>query len=248
MRGPKRVLPLESRHPFPVTDTEKKWDVHGTSSSTAVPRILLVQTEAPSFLLSAIGKVGEEHYPHCEIVLLCREDDRKEFEANPNIYQILTYSRSHLWSNLQLGRAIKKVNPDLVAAVLSRRPIFRKPRLLFFLLSFRKRLALDENLDSFHLSWRNVHQFLLSSSDRGVHRGVQGAHRGVHRGVQGVHRGVHRGVQGVYRGVQGVHIGEYIGVLGMLLLKAARALLFFPRFFYLMIWVTIVKLRRGSRG
>ncbi len=241
MRGPKRVLPLESRHPFPVTDTEKKLDVHGTSSSTAVPRILLVQTEAPSFLLSAIGKVGEEHYPHCEIVLLCREEDRKEFEANPHIYQILTYSRSHLWSNLQLGRAIKKVNPDLVAAVLSRRPIFRKPRLFFFLLSFRKRLALDENLDSFHLSWRNVHQFLLSSSDRG-------AHRGVHRGVQGVHRGVHRGVQGVYRGVQGVHIGEYIGVLGMLLLKAARALLFFPRFFYLMIWVTIVKLRRGSRG
>ncbi len=247
MRGPKRVLPLESRHPFPVTDTEKKLDVHGTSSSTAVPRILLVQTEAPSYLLSAIEKVREEHYPHCEIVLLCREDDRKEFEANPNIYQILTYSRSHLWSNLQLGRAIKKVNPDLVAAVLSRRPIFRKPRFLFFLLSFRKRLALDENLDSFHLSWRNVHQFLLCSSDRGVHRGVQGVHRGVqgaHRGVQGVHRGV----QGVYRGVQGVHIGEYIGVLGMLLLKAARALLFFPRFFYLMIWVIIVKLRRGSRG
>jgi hypothetical protein len=46
----------------------------------------------------------------------------------------------------------------------------------------------------------------------------------------------------------GEYIGEYIGVLGMLLLKAARALLFFPRFFYLMIWVTIVKLRRGSRG
>ena len=247
MRGPKRVLPLESRHPFPVTDTEKKLDVHGTSSSTAVPRILLVQTEAPSFLLSAIGKVREEHYPHCEIVLLCREDDRKEFEANPNIYQILTYSRSHLWSNLQLGRAIKKVNPDLVAAVLSRRPIFRKPRFLFFLLSFRKRLALDENLDSFHLSWRNVHQFLLCSSDRGVNRGV-------HRGVQGVHRGVQRGVQrGVHRGVQrgvhiGVYMGEYIGVLGMLLLKAARALLFFPRFFYLIIWVTIVKLRRGARG
>lgn len=245
MRGPKRVLPLESRHPFPVTDTEKKWDVHGTSSSTAVPRILLVQTEAPSFLLSAIGKVGEEHYPHCEIVLLCREDDRKEFEANPNIYQILTYSRSHLWSNLQLGRAIKKVNPDLVAAVLSRRPIFRKPRLLFFLLSFRKRLVLDENLDSFHLSWRNVHQFLLCSSDRGVqgvHKGVQG----VHRGVQGVHRGVHIGEHlGEHLGE---HIGVYIGVLGMLLLKAARALLFFPRFFYLMIWVTIVKLRRGSRG
>jgi len=242
MRGPKRVLPLESRHPFPVTDTEKKWDVHGTSSSTAVPRILLVQTEAPSFLLSAIGKVREEHYPHCEIVLLCREDDRKEFEANPNIYQILTYSRSHLWSNLQLGRAIKKVNPDLLAAVLSRRPIFRRPRLLFFLLSFRKRLALDENLDSFHLSWRNVHQFLLSISDRGVHRGVQG----VQRGVQGVQRGVHRG-EHIGEHI-GVYIGEYIGVLGMLLLKAARALLFFPRFFYLMIWVTIVKLRRGSRG
>ncbi len=238
MRGPKRVLPLESRHPFPVTDTEKKLDVHGTSSSTAVPRILLVQTEAPSFLLSAIGKVREEHYPHCEIVLLCREDDRKEFEANPNIYQILTYSRSHLWSNLQLGRAIKKVNPDLVAAVLSRRPIFRKPRFLFFLLSFRKRLALDENLDSFHLSWRNVHQFLLGISDRGVQRGVQ---RGVHRGVQGVQRGVQRGVH------IGVYMGEYIGVLGMLLLKAARALLFFPRFFYLIIWVTIVKLRRGAR-
>ena len=243
MRGPKRVLPLESRHPFPVTDTEKKLDVHGTSSSTAVPRILLVQTEAPSYLLSAIGKVREEHFPHCEIVLLCREDDRKEFEANPNIYQILTYSRSHLWSNLQLGRAIKKVNPDLVAAVLSRRPIFRKPRFFFFLLSFRKRLALDENLDSFHLSWRNVHQFFLGSSDRVVHKGVQ---RGVHRGVQGVQRGVQRGVQ---KGVHiGVYMGEYIGVLGMLLLKAARALLFFPRFFYLIIWVTIVKLRRGSRG
>ncbi len=238
MRGPKRVLPLESRHPSPVTDTENKWDVHGISSSTAVPRILFVQTEAPSYLLSAIGKVREEHYPHCEIVLLCREDDRKEFEAHPHIYQILTYSRSHLWSNLQLGRAIKKVNPDLVAAVLSRRPIFRKPRLLFFLLSFRKRLVLDENLDSFHLSWRNVHQFLLCSSDRGVHRGVHRGVQGVHRGVQGAHRGVHIGV----------YIGEYIGVLGMLLLKAARALLFFPRFFYLMIWVTIVKLRRGSRG
>jgi len=238
MRGPIRVSLLESRHPSSVADTEKRWDVHGISSSTAVPRILLVQTEAPSYLLSAIEKVREEHYPHCEIVLLCREDDRKEFEANPHIYQILTYSRSHLWSNLQLGRAIKKVNPDLVTAVLSRRPIFRKPRLLFFLLSFRKRLVLDENLDSFHLSWRNVHQFLLCSSDRGV--------QGVHKGVQGVHRGVHRGVHiGEHLGE---HIGVYIGVLGMLLLKAARALLFFPRFFYLMIWVTIVKLRRGSRG
>lgn len=187
MRGPTRVLPLESCHPSLV-------------AKTAAPRILFVQTEAPSCLSPAIGKLREKLYPHCEIALLCREDDRKQFETNPHIHQILTYSRQHLRANFQLGSKIREVNPDLLAAIFSGRPIFRKQKLFFFLLPFRYRLVFDENLDYFHLNWRNVHRFWTRRPT--------------------------------------------IGALGLLLRKPVRALLFFPRFLYLMIWVTLMKLKR----
>ncbi len=200
MKMPKRVLPLESEPPSLVTKTEPTRDLHGISSPTASARILFVQTEAPSYLSPAIEKLREKLYPKCEIVLLCREHDRKEFETNAHIYQILTYSTQHLRSNLQLVRLIKDVDPELVAAVFSRRPIFRKQRLFFFLLPVRNRLVFDENLDRFHLSWRNVHRFLIN--------------------------------------------GPNIGALGILLPRAIRVLLFFPRFFYLMLWVTVMKLKR----
>jgi len=205
MKMPKRVLPLESDPPSLVTKTDPKRDLHGISSPKAAARILFVQTEAPSYLSPAIEKLREKLYPQCEIVLLCREYDRNEFETNAHIYQILTYSKQHLRSNLQLVRQIKKVDPDMVAAVFSRRPIFRKQRLFFCLLPVRNRLVFDENLDRFHLSWRNIHRFLINGPD--------------------------------------------IGVLGILLPRAIRVLLFFPRFFYLMLWVTLMKLKRvASEG
>ena len=203
MKMPKSVLPLEGDSPSLVTKTDPQRELRGLSSPKAAARILFVQTEAASYLSPAIEKLRESHYPQCEIVLLCREFDRNEFETNAHIYRILTYSKQHLRSNLQLMRQVIKVDPDVLAAVFSRRPIFRKQRLFFCLLPVRNRLVFDENLDRFHLSWRNIHRFLINGPD--------------------------------------------IGALRILLRKSLRALLFFPRFFYLMLWVTLMKFKRVLR-
>ena len=203
MKMPKRVLPLEGDPPPLVTKADPERELRGLSAPKAATRILFVQTEAASYLSPAIEKLREKLYPQCEIVLLCREFDRTEFETNAHIYRILTYSKQHLRSNLQLIRQVIKVDPDVLAAVFSRRPIFRKQRLFFCLLPVRHRLVFDENLDRFHLSWRNIHRFLINGPD--------------------------------------------IGAVGILLPKAIRVLLFFPRFFYLMLWVTLMKLKRVLR-
>ncbi|MFQ5928417.1 MAG: hypothetical protein ACE5MK_01870 [Acidobacteriota bacterium] len=129
--------------------------LHGVSSPEPQPRILLVQTETPLYVSHVIRKLKEKSlFPRSQIVLLCRRQDRHEFEANPQVNQILTYSRRHLRANFRIWKEIKRLAPDLVCAIFSGRPYFRKPKLLFFLLPIRRHLVFNAKLDCYYITLR----------------------------------------------------------------------------------------------
>ena len=57
--------------------------LHGVSSPISRPKILFIQTETPRYVTHAIKKLKEGRiHPHSEIVLVCCEQDREEFERN----------------------------------------------------------------------------------------------------------------------------------------------------------------------
>ncbi|MDA2926239.1 hypothetical protein MYX78_03230 [Acidobacteria bacterium AH-259-G07] len=129
--------------------------LYGVSSPNPQPRLLLVQTETPLYVSHAIGKLKEKKlFPRSEIILLCREADRSEFDSNSQIDQILTYSGGRLWNNFQLWKEIKKLDADMVCAIFSGRPYFKKAKLLFFFLPVRRHLVFNARLDCYDLSPR----------------------------------------------------------------------------------------------
>ena len=129
--------------------------LHGVSSPVSRPRILFIQTETPRYVASAIEKLkGENLYPHSEIVLVCREQDREEFDSNPHVNQVLTYQGGRLKINLGLAKLIRKVDADMACALLSGRPFFRKLKLFYFFLPIRRHLVFNAQLDCYSLTPR----------------------------------------------------------------------------------------------
>ncbi len=127
--------------------------LRGTDSNPREPRILLIQTEAPDYVLACAAKLRQRgHFPDSRILLVCREEDLTPF-GRAEVDDIETFSRRsgpiELWS---LWRRIRRFNPDINCAVFSGRPVFRMWKLLFLLAGSRRKLAFNARLDSYWLT------------------------------------------------------------------------------------------------
>ena len=119
------------------------------------PRILVIQTESPTYVRRAIEVLRKpEMFPRSRICLLCRKEDADRFRNVSGLESVLTYSRRKVGSNVGLWRDLKGF--DAVAAVFSGRGVFRKQKLLYFLLPIRHHLAFNARSDCYRLTPRTL--------------------------------------------------------------------------------------------
>ena len=121
------------------------------------PRILVIQTESPTYVRRAIEVLRKpEMFPRSRICLLCRKEDADRFRGTSGLERIVTYSRQKVWRSLGLWRDLKGFDADMVAAVFSGRGVFRLQKLLYFLLPIRRHLALNARSDCYRLTPRTL--------------------------------------------------------------------------------------------
>ena len=121
------------------------------------PRILVIQTESPTYVRRAIEVLRKpEMFPRSRICLLCRKEDADRFRGTSGLERIVTYSRQKVWRSLGLWRDLKGFDADMVAAVFSGRGVFRKQKLLYFLLPIRHHLAFNARSDCYRLTPRTL--------------------------------------------------------------------------------------------
>ena len=120
---------------------------------TTQSRVLLIQTEDLRTMVSTLDVLLEPHVaPRARVTVYCREDAREILGAHSAVHRILTYGPGGFRKKLtSLWDAVRS-HPDIVAAVFSRRPIFRLHRILFLLLPARNRLVFNENIDCYFLN------------------------------------------------------------------------------------------------
>ncbi len=121
------------------------------------PRVLMIQTESPVYVKSAIEALRRpELFPRSQICLLCRKEDLDAFKDAAGLERIVTFSRENAWSSLGLWKDLRGFDADMVAAVFSGRGVFRKQKLLYFLLPIRHHLALNARSDCYRLTPRTL--------------------------------------------------------------------------------------------
>ena len=121
------------------------------------PRVLVIQTESPDYVKPAIQALRRpEMFPRSQICLLCRKEDVDAFRDAEGLERIVSFSRENAWSSLGLWRDLRGFDADMVAAVFSGRGIFRKQKLLYFLLPIRHHLALNARSDCYRLTPRTL--------------------------------------------------------------------------------------------
>ena len=129
----------------------------GTPLPKPSPRVLVIQTESPAYVKPAIEALRKpEMFPRAQICLLCRKEDVEAFSDVAGLEKILTFSRENAWSSLGLWRDLRGFDADMVAAVFSGRGVFRKQKLLYFLLPIRHHLALNARSDCYRLTLRTL--------------------------------------------------------------------------------------------
>ena len=125
-------------------------------SSEAVTRCLVLQTDHPRLVRAALEALRKPSlYPGCKLALVCRQEDFESFQDLPDV-ELMAFPRRGNYRFADLRRRISEFSPDLICAILNRRPIFRKQKLLFFLLPVRRRLIFDGLMQPYHLRFANI--------------------------------------------------------------------------------------------
>jgi len=138
-------------------------------SLKTAPRVLLLQTEHSLETIKAIEVLASDKVaPGARVSVFCSARVQGVFESLPQVEKTLVYhpgkpveSLGTLWQAAWSGS-------DVVAVILSGRPIFWKQKFLFFLLPVRYRLVFNEHLECFYLGWRNAHLLLHRRSNASV--------------------------------------------------------------------------------
>ena len=123
---------------------------HGVVLPKRIPSILLLQSEVKEYVAGAAKNLRLGHlYPEARITVLCKEADRDYLAKIPEIDETIPYShRNQLLKTFQVAH---RLNPDIVSAVFSGRPVYRATRMLFLGLIDRARLVFNAQLDCYWL-------------------------------------------------------------------------------------------------
>jgi ADP-heptose:LPS heptosyltransferase len=134
---------------------------HGSALPTPQPLVLFIQTESAEYIAHALQRLEKEKlFPDSEVVLFCREDDREELEACPQVHRFITFRKGLSRSNFQSWRELRKLSPDIVASVFSGRSVFRKQKMLFLRFWDRPQLIFNADLNCYWLKLRTLPRVL----------------------------------------------------------------------------------------
>lgn len=133
---------------------------HGVSPPRRRPAVLFIQTEDRRHSDHALRRLrGETLFPESELAVLCPERERRHFESLREVDRVIAY-RSSLGDGWRAYREVLRYSPEVVTGIFSGRPVFRKQKLLFWLLADRRRLVFNARLDCYWLTLRTVPRLL----------------------------------------------------------------------------------------
>ena len=136
---------------------------HGVGHPKQIPSILLLQSEVKEYVAEAAKNLRLGHlYPEARITVLCKHEDRDFLGSIPEIDEVIPYSRRN--QLLKTYQVTRDLQPDIVSAVFSGRPLYFSTRMLFLGLLDRPRLVFNAQLDYFWLTPRT----LLRLRERGT--------------------------------------------------------------------------------
>ena len=187
--------------------------------------ILFLPTEEDSIALGALRRLKDRKVVDPgRILVFCAETKKTLFESQPEVSEVIVYQPGQNWKNIRTILELAMMRVDIVVAILSPRPIFRAHKRLFRILPARARLVFNEHGDCYYAtrSFQDLkHTFrdLLELWNAGSMTNVPIRHRHFWR------------KRFQYR------------VPGLGLVKA---LLFFPRYLFLILWLLAGCLRPGG--
>ncbi len=121
------------------------------------PRIVLFQTETIGYLRHAAARLKQRRlFPHSELIVVCRPEDRAEAEAIPDVNRVFCYPKRSLWQYYRLWLRLDSLQADLACGIFSGRSVHRWEKLLFFCLPVPRHLAFNAQLDCYRVSITRV--------------------------------------------------------------------------------------------
>ena len=131
--------------------------LHPRAVPPSLPMVLFVQTESVPYVIHSVRKLQQSNlYPKAEMAVLCRPDDRPQLERELKECQFLSHPGRSLRSGLELWNWARQLRPDAVCANFTGRGVFRRYKLLFFLINVRRRIAFNAGLDFYPLTLRSL--------------------------------------------------------------------------------------------
>ena len=134
--------------------------------SAGVKSVLVVETERLSTMRKVISKTAAiEAGRNLSITVLCNEKRKKIYLSGSLVNNTLTYPASGIASKIRAAVSLLFQTPkfDMAVAVFNGQRHFARPKLLFWVLRARKRLAFDGKLDSFFLNFRTIGKLFSQS-------------------------------------------------------------------------------------
>ena len=133
----------------------------GPAVPRPTPRILFIQTEGSASCRFALTRLkSAELFPDSEIVVLCREENSSGYRNAAGVDRVVELRKRGWLHNWRTFRQLRLLNPDIVSAVYSGRPVFRKAKFLFLLLCDRPGLVFNAALECYFLTLRKVPRLL----------------------------------------------------------------------------------------
>ena len=129
----------------------------GPTLARPTPRILFIQTEGFSSCRFALTRLkSAELFPDSEIVVLCRKENSSMYRNVASVDRVFELRKRGWRHNWHTFRQLRLMNPDIVSAVFSGRPVFAKAKFLFLLLCDRPGLVFNARLDAYWLKLRTL--------------------------------------------------------------------------------------------
>ena len=109
--------------------------------------ILFIQTEVVHISRKALQTLcSHQGFKKNKVIVLCRSEDAKILGTINGVHRVFKWKKGNLFSNWIILFTLKRLNPGVVSAVLSKRDVYRKARLLLLLFWRHQALVFDSSL------------------------------------------------------------------------------------------------------
>ena len=187
--------------------------------------ILFLPTEEDSVALAALRRLKDRKVVDPgRVLVFCSETKKTLFQSQPEVSEVVVYQPGQNWRNIRTVLGLAMMRVDVVVAIRSGRPIFRAHKRLFRLLPARARLVFNEHGDCYYVTrsfqdLKHTSRDLLGLWNAGSVANVPARHRHFWR----------------------KRFPCRVPGLGLV-----KALLFFPRYLFLILWLLVGCLRPGG--